>query len=44
MNTNRPTKSEVRRQAKAARRFAGKQKTKALSPEMWRLVCPKGAR
>jgi hypothetical protein len=44
MNANRPNKSEVRKQAKAARRFAGKQKTKAVNPELWRLVCPKGAR
>jgi hypothetical protein len=44
MNTNRPSKSEVRKQAKAARKFAGKQKTKNVSPDVWRLVCPKGAR
>jgi hypothetical protein len=44
MNSNRPSKSEVRKQAKAARRFAGKQPTKRVSPDTWRLVCPKGAR
>lgn len=42
--SNRPTKAEVRKQAKAAREFAGKQKAKGISPELWRLVCPKGAR
>lgn len=44
MNKSRASKSEVRRQAKAARKFAGKQKTKNVNPEVWRLVCPKGAR
>lgn len=41
---HRPSKNEVRKQAKAARKFAGKQKTKSVNPELWRLVCPKGAR
>ena len=44
MNTNRPSKSEVRKQAKAARKFAGKQKSNGIDPTVWRLVCPKGAR
>lgn len=44
MNPNRASKSEVRKQSKAARKFAGKQKAKAINPELWRLVCPKGAR
>lgn len=44
MNPNRPTKNEVRKQTKAAKKFAGKQRTKTVNPELWRLVCPKGAR
>ncbi len=44
MNPNRASKSEVRKQSKAAKKFAGKQRTKTVSPELWRLVCPKGAR
>ncbi len=43
MNTNRPSKSEVRKQAKAAKRFAKKNGGR-VNPETWRLVCPKGAR
>jgi hypothetical protein len=44
MNPNRPTKNEVRKQTKAANQFAGKQKTKVINPELWRLVCPKASR
>ena len=43
-NPNRAPKSEVRRQAKAAKKFAEKQKNKNVSPEMWRALCPKSAR
>ena len=44
MNKSRATKSEIRKQAKAARKFANKQKGAAINPELWRLVCPKAAR
>lgn len=44
MNPNRASKSDIRKQSKAARAFAGKQKTKAVNPELWRLVCPKASR
>lgn len=44
MNPNRASKSEVRKQAKAAKKFAGKQRAKNVNPELWRLVCPKAAR
>jgi hypothetical protein len=41
---NRPTKSEVRKQTKAAKRFAQSQRSGRVSPEMWRLMCPKVSR
>jgi hypothetical protein len=44
MNPNRPSKSEVRKQSKAAKRFAKRQARKNVDPRMWQLVCPKQAR
>jgi hypothetical protein len=44
MNPNRPTKSEVRKQSKAAKKFASNQPRKAVDPRMWRLIAPKAAR
>ncbi len=43
MNPNRATKNEVRKQAKAAKKFAKKNGGR-VNPETWRLVCPKAAR
>ena len=39
-NKHRPAKSEVRKQAKAAKRFAVLNGGH-INPELWRLVCPK---
>jgi hypothetical protein len=44
MNPNRASKSEVRKQSKAAKKFADKQRGKAVDARLWRLVCPKAAR
>lgn len=44
MNPNRPTKSEVRKQTKAARSWAKRQRGGKVNPEAWRLVCPRWAR
>lgn len=44
MNPNRPSKSEVRRQTKAAKRFAKRQTGKRVDPRMWQQIAPKAAR
>ena len=44
MNPNRASKSEVRKQSKAAKKFAAKQRGGKVNPELWRLLAPKAAR
>ena len=44
MNPNRASKSEVRKQSKAAKKFADRQRGGKVNPELWRLVCPKASR
>lgn len=44
MNPNRAPKSAVRKQKKAAKNWASKQKNKSVPAEIWRTVCPKNAR
>jgi hypothetical protein len=43
MNPNRATKNEVRKQTRAARKWAKRNGGK-VAPDAWRLVCPKAAR
>lgn len=43
MNPNRASKSEVRKQSKAAKKWAQKNGGK-VDPHAWRLVCPKASR
>lgn len=40
MNPNRASKSQVRKQKKAALKWASKQQNKSVPADAWRLVCP----